>query len=126
MAKCNGRRRIQGSNSVRRNHNKKWVKKSFLKMIICSVLMTEAYGTVPVMARYYGRVKNGIVVRYGAQIPFNFQLMSVSRTSKASEYKNNIDAWTKAMPLGIGIRENWVVRHISFKSMSKLKQFNLR
>lgn len=87
--------------------------------------MTEAYGTVPIMARYYGRVnENGVVSKYGAQIPFNFQLMSVRKESKADEYMNDINAWMKAMPKGTGIQANWVVS-ICFYSYisSKFQQF---
>lgn len=76
------------------------------------ILMTEAYGSVPVMSRYYGKVKNGVIVKYGVQIPFNFQLMSVSRTSNATEYIADIEAWMNAMPKGIEIHANWVVGYI--------------
>lgn len=74
--------------------------------------MTEAYGSIPIMAKYYGQVENGYVVKYGAQIPFNFQLMSVTSTSEATEYKTDIDDWIKAMPKGCNIQANWVVSMI--------------
>lgn len=79
-----------------------------------SILMAEAYGSIPQMVRYYGESENGTVVRYGSQIPFNFALMGLSQSSKAGDFINNIKVWINAMPNGVGIHANWVVSTFSF------------
>lgn len=72
--------------------------------------MTEAYSSLPNNLRYYGRVENGEIVEYGSQIPFNFDLITgTGRWSKASEFKQHIEAWINGMPKGKGIHANWVV-----------------
>lgn len=71
--------------------------------------MTEAYGSVPQMTRYYGERRNGRWT-YGAHIPFNFALMGLTEYSKVQEIMNNIKVWINAMPNGYGVQPNWVVR----------------
>lgn len=72
--------------------------------------MTEAYTTIPRAAKYYGRVKNGEIVAYGSQIPFNFELISKTELSSTSfDYKTHIEEWMNNMPMGKGIQANWVV-----------------
>lgn len=90
-------------------------------MFICRLMMTEAYTTIPNTMRYYGRVENGKIIRYGAQMPFNFQLiLHTGATSKATDYKRTVENWLNAMPKGNRIHANWVVCfEINFKSMKK-------
>lgn len=83
--------------------------------------MAEAYGTVPQMIRYYGESENGTVVRYGAQVPFNFALMGLSQSSKAGDFINTIKVWIDAMPNGVGIHANWVVSTFSLNSKERKK-----
>lgn len=72
--------------------------------------MTESYTTLPNTIRYYGQVETEKIVRYGGQIPFNFQLiMNTNTSSKASDYKTIIEIWLNAMPKGDKIHANWVV-----------------
>lgn len=72
--------------------------------------MTEGYATLEYMIKYYGTIENGRVVRYGAQIPFNFLLITYTNMgTKTYEYKNQIESWMKSMPQGKGIEANWVV-----------------
>lgn len=84
-------------------------------------MMTEAYTTIPNTMRYYGQIKNGKIIRYGAQMPFNFQLiLHTGATSKAIDYKRTVEIWLNAMPNGDKIHANWVVCFgTSFKSMKK-------
>lgn len=73
--------------------------------------MTEAYTSLENNLRYYGVVENGEIVRYGSQIPFNFDLLTrTNKWTKASEYKEHIEDWINGMPKGKGIHANWVVR----------------
>lgn len=68
------------------------------------IIMTEAYTTLPNTVRYYGET-NG---RPGAQVPFNFELITYLRNgSSAVEAKRIIASWLDAMPTGV--RANWVV-----------------
>lgn len=72
--------------------------------------MTEAYTSLANNLKYYGRVKDGEIVEYGSQIPFNFDLISRTRMwSKASDFKTHVNAWLNGMPKGKGIEANWVV-----------------
>lgn len=71
--------------------------------------MTEAYGTVPQMTKYYGKVMNGEIIEYGAQIPFNFLFTFLQHWTNSSEFIENIEAWISSMPKGVGIQANWVV-----------------
>lgn len=72
--------------------------------------MTEGYATLEYMIKYYGSIENGRVVRYGAQIPFNFLLITYTNMgTKTYEYKTQIESWLKAMPKGNKIQANWVV-----------------
>lgn len=65
--------------------------------------MTEAYGTIEKMVRYYGDGKKN-----GSQIPFNFELISTTNgNSNAVDFKLHIDAWLNSMPRGVSA--NWVV-----------------
>lgn len=82
-------------------------------------MMTEAYTSIRNTMPYYGGVENGKIVRYGAQIPFNFQLITnTNASSKASDYKRTIESWLNAMPKGDKIHANWVVSfEINFKSV---------
>lgn len=74
------------------------------------ILMTEAYATVPLMQKYYGRVENGEVVEYGSHIPFNFELIQrTNRFSNAVDFKTKINLWIDNLPKGKGIQSNWVV-----------------
>lgn len=73
--------------------------------------MTEAYASLPNTLRYYGNVENGKLTKYGSQIPFNFELISKTNfSSKASDFKTNIENWLKGMPKAKEVQANWVVR----------------
>lgn len=72
--------------------------------------MTEAYTSLPNTLKYYGKVGNGTILKYGSQVPFNFELISYTNfSSKASDYETNIENWLNGMPQGRGIHANWVV-----------------
>lgn len=76
----------------------------------CSILMSEAYTNLPNTLRFYGKVENNKITQYGAQIPFNFELISkTSKTSTAFDFKANIENWINGMPKGKGIEANWAV-----------------
>lgn len=67
------------------------------------VLLTEAYAPLNTLMMYYG---NDTVE--GAQIPFNFELISnVNKDSNAYDYSNLIHNWLDKMPAGCVA--NWVV-----------------
>lgn len=73
--------------------------------------MTEAYAAIPLAAKYYGKIKNGKIIQYGAQIPFNFELISKTHISTtSSEFQSHIMEWINSMPIGNLIHANWVVR----------------
>lgn len=75
--------------------------------------MTEAYTSLPNNLRYYGQVENGKVVRYGSQIPFNFDMITrTNKDTKAPEFKEHILSWIEGMPKARGIQANWVVSGI--------------
>lgn len=74
--------------------------------------MTEAYSTLQNTIRYYGRtddVKAGQIVQYGAQIPFNFQLINTNSMSTAYEFRSLIANYLNSLPIGSDIQPNWVV-----------------
>lgn len=71
--------------------------------------MTEAYTSLEKTVQYYGKVENGRVVEYGAQIPFNFQLMGSSMSSTAFDFKKSIIKFIDNLPKGGKIHANWVV-----------------
>lgn len=72
--------------------------------------MTEGYASLENMIKYYGTIENGRIIRYGAQIPFNFQLISnTNMGTKANDFKTQIESWLKSMPQGNKIQANWVV-----------------
>lgn len=72
--------------------------------------MTELYGSLSQITRCYGKVQNGQVVEYGAQIPFNFHFMSLQRWTDAIQISSMITSWINEMPKGNGIQPNWLVR----------------
>lgn len=79
--------------------------------------MTEGYATLEYMIKYYGSIEDGRIVRYGAQVPFNFLLITYTNMgTKTYEYKNHIESWMKSMPKGKGIEANWLV---SFQLLKK-------
>lgn len=91
-----------------------YVNKYFFIIIIDfidRILMTEAYTSLPNTLRFYGVTNtSGYVIKYGSQIPFNFELISkTSFSSTANDFKVNIDNWMNGMPKGTGIHANWVV-----------------
>lgn len=69
--------------------------------------MTEAYITLPKTLQYYGIVENGKITKYGAEIPFNFELQVVMKN--AVKLKRLINGWLLGMPKGEKIHANWVV-----------------
>lgn len=73
--------------------------------------MTEAYSPLYTALKYYGKVENGIITKYGAQIPFNFELIQyTSIGTGAHGYIENISKWVLNLPNGEKIHANWVVR----------------
>lgn len=81
-----------------------------ITFLTCSVLMTEAYTSLPNTLRFYGKIEDNKITQYGAQIPFNFELISkTSQKSTAFDFKTHIDNWIQGMPKGHGIEANWVV-----------------
>ncbi|XP_031624579.1 probable maltase [Contarinia nasturtii] len=74
------------------------------------VLMAEAYSPLCNALKYYGKVENGTITKYGAQIPFNFQLMQNTKMGSGSQdYINSINSWILNLPKGNGIHANWVL-----------------
>lgn len=84
--------------------------------------MTEAYTTLNNTMRYYGRIKDGQITENGAQIPFNFQLMDLSKTSSNEDFEKLINEFLVNMPKGDKIQANWVVRS-KFSKYGKNKFF---
>lgn len=75
--------------------------------------MTEAYTSLPNTVRFYGKVENGAITKYGSQIPFNFELISkTGKKTTSQEFQTHINNWINAMPKGKGIYANWVVSEI--------------
>lgn len=69
------------------------------------ILMAEAYASLQKKIEYYG---NGY--RYGAQVPFNFEIMdNIKSNSTPDDYKECIDNWMDAMPKDSYIVPNWLV-----------------
>lgn len=69
------------------------------------ILMAEAYASLQKKIEYYG---NGY--RYGAQVPFNFEIMdNIKASSTPADYKECIDNWIDAMPKDPSIVPNWVI-----------------
>ncbi|KPJ20818.1 Maltase 2 [Papilio xuthus] len=77
--------------------------------------MTEVYASPEITMRYYG---DG--VREGAQMPFNFNLITdVDGTSSAAEIKYALDKFLTFKP--VDKLANWVVSVISKISNDKLE-----
>lgn len=75
--------------------------------------MAEAYSPLDLAMRLYGRVENGRIVEYGAQMPFNFELMSNTAMGTGSYgYIENIQKWLLNLPNGDHIQANWVVSEV--------------
>jgi alpha-glucosidase len=67
------------------------------------VMMTESYGSTESVMLFYGDGQ-----RKGAQMPFNFQLLTgVNNDSTAADYKRIVDEWLTKMPADSS--PNWVV-----------------
>lgn len=67
------------------------------------ILMTESYSPLEIVMQYYG---NGTAE--GAQIPFNFQLLSwLTNASDANHYAQTVNTWLNSMPAGR--TANWVI-----------------
>lgn len=69
------------------------------------ILMTEAYTDIPNTMRFYE--SNDERRRLGAHMPFNFQLIYVSKEASAQHIKGNINTWLDNMPQGH--TASWVV-----------------
>lgn len=74
--------------------------------------MAEAYSPLHLALRYYGRVnENNEIIEYGAQMPFNFELMSNTWMGTDTHgFIDSIEKWVNNLPKGNGIQANWVVR----------------
>lgn len=70
--------------------------------VLNRIMMLESYSPISIIVKLFG---NGTV--NGAQVPFNFQLLSMQRTSTAADYANAILYWMDNMPAGRSA--NWVV-----------------
>ncbi|XP_053680854.1 maltase A1-like isoform X2 [Anopheles nili] len=69
------------------------------------ILMAETYSPIDIVMKYYG---NQTVP--GAQIPFNFHLITdLNNSSKTSDFKNAINYWLGNMPNDESIVPNWVI-----------------
>ncbi|XP_031639303.1 probable maltase [Contarinia nasturtii] len=74
------------------------------------ILMTEAYVSLENQLKYYANVRNGVIRRIGAEVPFNFRLLTkTTRYSTAVDFKVCIEEWINHMPKGEKIRPNWVL-----------------
>lgn len=77
-------------------------------MIISSILMVETWSPIEIVMHYYGNETAD-----GAQIPFNFQLISnLHYDSDAYHYEYLINNWLSQMPSGKSA--NWVVSRERF------------
>lgn len=87
--------------------------------------MGEAYSKLHVALKYYGRVENGKIVKYGAHIPFNFEMMSNTWMGTGSYgFIESINNWVLNLPKGKAIHPNWVVGiEIFFQFFSKFFYF---
>lgn len=78
--------------------------------------MTEAHVSQSRIMKFYGEVRNGIVTKYAAEIPFNFRLQRGTESrSTAPEFRQRILDWLNDMPKGEKIHPNWVVSTSSLK-----------
>lgn len=67
------------------------------------IMMTEGYTSIPNVMRFFGDADEN-----GAQIPFNFQLISNLRnTSTAADFVKYVNLWRDSLPEGR--RSNWVL-----------------
>lgn len=81
--------------------------------------MVEGYTSFDMTMKYYGEVKNGEIVRYGAQMPFNFMLMSNTWSGTGTYgYVENIVKLLDNLPKGDRIRANWVVSCLQHSTSS--------
>lgn len=81
------------------------------------IIMTEAYAPLDVIMQYYG---NG--THEGAQLPFNFQLISnLNKQSTAYDYSQLINTWLENMPKGK--TANWVVCFCIFNLFYKMIKY---
>lgn len=62
--------------------------------------MTEAYTAVENVMKYYGKIENGKVVDFAAQIPFNFILTDSDITTTAFDFKKLINTYMGNLPKG--------------------------
>lgn len=70
---------------------------------VSRVMMTEVYATIQEVVRYFGEGD-----RVGAQIPFNFDLITdVDASSSAADIKRAVDKFLTYKPVDKGA--NWVV-----------------
>lgn len=75
-----------------------------------SIIMVEGYTSFDMTMKYYGQIENGEIVRYGAQMPFNFMLMSNTWSGTGTYgYIENIEKLLANLPKGDRISANWVV-----------------
>ncbi|XP_040152903.1 probable maltase [Anopheles arabiensis] len=79
------------------------------------IILTEAYTAVQNMTRFYGTP-----AAPGAQIPFNFQLITLlTVNSTGRDFVNAVQSWTRAMPSGA--IANWVLgNHDNSRIASRL------
>jgi len=67
------------------------------------ILLAETYSPIDIVMQYYGNA-----TAEGAQLPFNFLLISeISNSSMAQNYAQSIQKWLQHMPKGR--TANWVV-----------------
>ncbi|XP_053697377.1 probable maltase [Sabethes cyaneus] len=67
------------------------------------IMMTEAYTSLPKVIEFFGNKTAD-----GAQIPFNFQLITnLNQNSSAADFAKYVNIWLKALPKGR--RSNWVL-----------------
>lgn len=67
------------------------------------IMMTEGYTSIPNVMRFFGDTDEN-----GAQIPFNFQLISnLANTSTAADFVKYVNLWLGNLPEGR--RSNWVL-----------------
>lgn len=85
------------------------------------ILLAETYSPIDIVMQYYGNA-----TAEGAQLPFNFLLISeISNSSKAENYAQSIQKWLQHMPKGR--TANWVVsfRYNSYRFFFKYLIFFL-
>lgn len=90
--------------------------------------MAEAYSPLHTALKYYGKVENGVITKYGAQIPFNFELIQyTSMGTETHGFIKNILNWILNLPNGEKIHANWLVSSIinnNLKSFSFKKKIH--